>query len=432
MKAKVLLACVLYVCAIPAFSQISVVVTTPTPGLTVGIPFILTAIANPCSGQAIASMGYSLDNGATTVVYAASMLTSVTAPTGSHTLHVKSWGNQGAGCDTDVAITVSASLTLPSVVVSQPASGAKLVSPFTVAASSAQCQGQPTAALGVSIDNSSATTIVNGTSLNAPIASPRGAHTLHVKSWGNQGAGCDTDVAINVVPSPVTQLPSSAIAVQAIQSLTGWEAAYDPVTSGGANSTYGVTQFSGSPSLSGQSRQFVTTASNYGGERYDVVFGADASASNFLYDGWVYLTSSASGVANLEFDLNQVLSNGQTMIYGFQCDSWSGTWDYTANAGTPSAYNDTWIHAAAPCNVKNWTPNAWHHVQISYSRDDNGNAMYHSVWLDNVELDLNVTVPDAFALGWGQILLTNFQVDSGISSESSSTVYLDNLTVYRW
>jgi hypothetical protein len=82
--------------------------------------------------------------------------------------------------------------------------------------------------------------------------------------------------------------------------------------------------------------------------------------------------------------------------------------------------------------VRNWTQNAWHHLQVSYSRDDNGNATYHSLWFDNVEQDLNVTVPDAFALGWSPTLLTNFQVDGETSAESSSTVYVDNLTVYRW
>jgi len=41
-------------------------------------------------------------------------------------------------------------------------------------------------------------------------------------------------------------------------------------------------------------------------------------------------------------------------------------------------------------------------------------------------------VPSAFALGWGPTLLTNFQVDSATSGKSSSTVYLDELTISRW
>lgn len=431
MKASLLLASALFVCASPAFCDPSIVVNSPAAGATVGIPFLLVATGSPCSGQTLSAMGYSLDDGATTIVNAVSINAPVTASTGSHTLHVKSWGSQGSACDTDVPIIVSASVLFTDVTVSQPNPGAELVSPFTLIASGTQCESQSIAAFGFSIDNSSSTTIVNGTSVNASVSSSRGAHTLHVKSWGNQGAACDTDIPIQVVPSPVSQVPSNATTVHSIENLTGWEAAIDTAT-GASSSTSGVTMFSSSPALSGKSREFVTTATNYGGERYDVSFGADTSASNFLYDGWFYLTSSASNIANLELDLNQVMSNGQTVIYGFQCDGWTQTWDYTANAGTPQNYSDVWIHSLAPCNLQNWTQNAWHHVQVSYSRDDNGNVTYHSVWLDNVEQDFNVTVPDAFALGWGSTLLTNFQVDGGTSAETSSTVYMDKLTVYRW
>ena len=153
---------------------------------------------------------------------------------------------------------------------------------------------------------------------------------------------------------------------------------------------------------------------------------------NFLYDAWVYLGAGANNISNLEFDMNQVMANGRTVIYGFQCDSWSKTWDYTANLGTPTAPNDTWLPSTAACNVQNWSPNTWHHVQIAYSRDAGGNVTYKSVWLDNVQQDLNVTVNSAFALGWSPTLLTNFQVDGMTQASSNSTVYLDNLTVYRW
>jgi hypothetical protein len=434
MRANLVLASALFVCAVPALCDPSIVVSSPATGATVGVSFVLVATASPCSGQTLSATGYSLDDGATTIVNAVSINTLVTASTGSHTLHVKSWGNQGSSCDTDVAITVSASLDpalLTDVTVSQPNPGAELVSPFTLIASGTQCESQPIAAFGFSIDNSSATTIVAGASLNAAVSSSLGAHTLHVKSWGNQGAGCDTDIAIKVVPSPISQLPSKAIAVGSIQTLTAWEAAIDTAT-GATASTYGATDLSNSPSLSGTSRQFVTTATNYGGERYDVQFGADTSATSFLYDGWFYLTSSATNIANLEFDLNQVMANGQTVIFGIQCDSWNGNWDYAANAGTPKLYADVWLPSKLPCHVQNWTQNAWHHVQISYSRDRKGNVTYHSLWFDNVEQDLNVTVPDAFALGWGSTLLTNFQVDGWTLSETTSTVYMDQLTVYRW
>jgi hypothetical protein len=113
----------------------------------------------------------------------------------------------------------------------------------------------------------------------------------------------------------------------------------------------------------------------------------------------VYLSSSAGNVANLEMDMNQVLANGDTVIYGFQCDGYSGTRDYTANQGTVSDPKDVWVHSGAPCNVQSWSKEQWHHVQISYARDDSGNVTYNAVWLDGVEAQINATVPSVFALG---------------------------------
>jgi hypothetical protein len=145
----------------------------------------------------------------------------------------------------------------------------------------------------------------------------------------------------------------------------------------------------------------------------------------------VYIASPSSTVANLEMDMNQVLANGQTVIYGVQCDGYSNTWDYSANQGTPSNPSDVWIHSTASCNPRNWSSNAWHRVQMSYWRDGTGNVTYGSIWFDGVEQAINATVPSAFALGWGSVLLTNFQID-GLGSSGTTTVYLDNLSIYRW
>jgi hypothetical protein len=70
-------------------------------------------------------------------------------------------------------------------------------------------------------------------------------------------------------------------------------------------------------------------------------------------------------------------------------------------------------------------------VQVYYSRDNSGNITYHSVWLDGNQQNINATVNSAFALGWQPSLLTNLQID-GLGNGGSATVYLDNLTVYRW
>ncbi|HEY1499273.1 MAG TPA: hypothetical protein VGF88_06835 [Acidobacteriaceae bacterium] len=226
-------------------------------------------------------------------------------------------------------------------------------------------------------------------------------------------------------------VPSNAISVAGIQALSTWNDAYDDGTSGSSGSSGGTMRLVDAPSLSGQARQFSTTYTNYGGERYYVSFGTDTQATHFLYDTWVYLDGTVGDVANLEMDMNQVMPNGQTVIFGFQCDGYSKTWDYTTNAGTPQSPNDQWLKSDQTCNVQDWSIKTWHHVQVAYSHDDDGNATYQSVWLDGVEQDINVTVPSAFALGWAPSLLTNLQVD-GLGAGGSSTVYLDKLTVYRW
>ena len=126
-------------------------------------------------------------------------------------------------------------------------------------------------------------------------------------------------------------------------------------------------------------------------------------------------------------DMNQVTANGQTVIYGVQCDGYAGTWDYTENTGTPTAYVDHWVNSSVACNPRNWSVNTWHHVQIAYSRDNSGNVTYQYVTLDGVQSSINATVPSSFALGWSSVLLTNFQID-GLGS-GTNTVYLDQLTI---
>lgn len=377
-------------------------------------------------------MGYSFDSSTNTTTFTgASINTQVTATTGTHVLHVKSWGNQGASCVADVTLNVVQSTT--NVVVSNPTPGASVVSPFALAASGTQCQSQTIVAMGYSLDTSSNTTSVYATSLNTQVTATAGAHILHVKSWGNNGAACGTDISITVLAPPPAStpptIPSNAIAVPAIQGLTNWGAAFDVGTSGSAS---GAMSLVASPTLSGTTRQFVTNYTDYGGERYHINIGSDTTATNFLYDTWIYLASPANNIANIEFDLNQVMANGQTVIYGFQCDGWSHTWDYTANLGTPTSPNDQWLHSTQTCNPQAWPANTWHHVQISYSRDDSGNVTYKSVWLDNVEQDLNVTVNSSFALGWAPVLLSNFQIDGMTSTAGTATVYMDNFVIYRW
>jgi hypothetical protein len=324
------------------------------------------------------------------------------------------------------------SLAIPAwagVTVNSPTNNEEVASPFKLSADEATCSSQPVSAMGYSLDSSTDNTIVNGTAVDTSVAAGTGAHTVHVKAWGDKGSVCVTDVAITVIAGS-TAIPSSAISVGGIQTLGNWKAGEDTATGGGAAT--GSMSLVNSPSRSGNARKFMSKYANYGGERYYVSFGDDTESTNFVYDAWVYLPSPYGAIANLEMDMNQVMSNGQTVIFGFQCDGWNGTWDYTANAGTPAKPKDEWLHSKAACNPRNWSTNTWHHVQIAYSRDDSGNVTYRYVTFDGAQSNINATVKSAFALGWSPSLLTNFQVDSSSSGSASSVAYLDDITIYRW
>jgi len=419
-----LLACA----AVPALGAVTV--SSPGNASFVTSPFTLTASASSCSGQATSTMGYSLDSSAsTTVVNGAYIQESVSAGAGGHTLHVKSWGTKGASCVADVAVTVTAASSEASSgepSVGAPANGSTVTSPFTLSASASSCSGQTTSAMGYSLDGSSSTAIVDSTMLSTSVSTGTGGHTVHVKAWGDKGASCDTDVAVTVSGTS-SSTPSDASNLSSVQTL-GWSAEHDSGTQGSSSGWTGVT---GSPSRSGSARQFSTSYSYYGGERYSVSLGDDISATNFVYDAWLYIQNSSSDIANVEMDLNQVIGNGQVVIFGFQCDGWSGTWDYTANKGSPSSPNDEWIHSGAKCNPRSWSLNTWHHVQIAYSRNG-GTVTYQYVTLDGDQQNIYASVSSLFDLGWGPMMSAQVQIDGQTSGSGSSNVYLDDLTISRW
>src|SRR6266567_492698 len=313
--------------------------------------------------------------------------------------------------------------------VTAPASGAQVSSPFTLAMSADTCSSRSVVVVGYSLDNSTSTPVFSGQKMDGPVNAPAGPHTLHVKAWNDQGVVCVTDVGFTVGDATASIVPSSAVSVSSIQTLGSWFQIHDGGTPGTSSGAMSMTN---APSLSGNARVFVTNFTYYGGQRYSVQFDDNTTAQNFLYDAWVYIAGSTSGVSNLEFDLNQTMPNGETVIMGFQCDSWIGKWDFAVNGGSPTAFNDTWAHSNAACNIHNWAPNQWHHVQIQSSHNDSGWVTYKSVWLDGARQDIYQTVFSGFALGWAPAIVTNFQLDGAVSGSSSATVYLDNLTVFRW
>ena len=412
-------------------------VSSPSSGSTVDSPFNLSASASSCSSQPVSAMAYSIDNGGNIVtVNAQSLNAQVPVGSGAHTLHVKSWGNRGAGCATNITVNVSGSASSGGGInVNSPSNGETVNTSFTLSATASSCSSQTVAAMAYSIDNGSNIATVNSQSLDVQVNVGSGEHTLHVKSWGNQGAGCATNVAINVSGSGSSgggssgaYIPSNAISVSNIQTMGNWKANNDSATGGSASGWMGLVS---SPAHTGTTRRTATGYSNAGGERYSVSFGDDTQAQNFVYDAWIYLENTAGSLANLEMDLNQVMPNGQTVIFGFQCDGYNKKWDYTINAGTPDQPVDKWLQSGAYCDVTSWGQYQWHHVQIEYSRDNSGNINYKNVYLDGKQSAINAWGKSAFTLGWAPTMLTNLQVD-GRGSNGNIVVDVDAVTIYRW
>jgi hypothetical protein len=331
-----------------------------------------------------------------------------------------------------LAVALAAVPALAQTTVVSPTNGQQVGSPFTLNMWANSCSSRPVTAVGYSLDSSSHTSNWNTWYINGPVTSPTGWHTLHVKVWNDQGGVCVTDISIDVgsgTSGATSVIPSNAVKVSSIQALSDWTAIHDGGTPGWSSGTMSM---SSSPSMTGAARLYANEFNDFGGERYSAQFSDDTSAQNFFYDAWVYIANNANGFSNLEFDLNQTMGNGETVIMGFQCDSWTNTWDYTVNGGSPTQSWETWLHSYSSCNVHNWGANQWHHVQIYFSHNGSGWVTYHSVWLDGHEEDLNLTVFSGFDLGWGPAITTNFQIDGNSSGTTWGNVYLDDLTVYRW
>lgn len=321
--------------------------------------------------------------------------------------------------------------TIPAlaVTVNNPTNGATVNSPFTVSGSAATCSSQPVTKIGYSLDSGAAVISTKPQTIHMSVSAAPGPHTVHMTVWGDKGAACVKDVTVTVegaVTGPV--IATNAISVSNLQTIDNWKEAHDTGTSG---TSTGAMSLVGTPSYSGVTREFATSYTNKGGERYSLAFAEDRTSTNFVYDGWIYIKSPATSIANLELDLNETMSNGQTVIFGFQCSAYSGTWEYSENLGTPEKPVGHWAASKAACNPSKWTTDTWHHVQITYSRDDEGHATYQSVYFDGVESPINATVLAARAMGWDSSVITNFQVD-GSGASGSSVVYLSDLTVYRW
>ncbi|HTF70862.1 MAG TPA: hypothetical protein VK638_50145 [Edaphobacter sp.] len=365
-------------------------------------------------------------------------------------------------------LLLSQSAFAANITVASPVSGARVASTLWVRAHNTGCNGLGPKAFGYSIDNSSAITWgVTAYDIDVTkVAAKPGAHVVHFKSWTARGlcpvvnaiftASAPTSVGSSTGsgsgsttggggsstgsgsgsntsgggsstsnPSPGSgDIPTNAVSSGYLDGKV-WAFEKDEAVSGGAR---GSSVFPATTPLYDEAREFYMTYSQRGAVRWHISFANDTKATHFVYDTYVYIVDPTQ-VANLELDMNQVMSDGRTVIFGTQCSVYSKTWEYTL-----VAYGTQWHPSNIPCNPQNWAAKTWHHVQIASHRDDKGNVTYDWVNLDGVHSEfVNATVNSAEALGWQKgTLLINFQLDGASKDGGTITAYAHNVTVLRW
>ena len=93
----------------------------------------------------------------------------------------------------------------------------------------------------------------------------------------------------------------------------------------------------------------------------------------------------------LEFDVNQVMLNGKTALIGFSAMVTLANGTYNVNKGTASSPRPAWVgKSGTHCDPRSWSHDKWHHVQASFSRNSSGTVTYHAIWLDGIEIPMNV------------------------------------------
>jgi hypothetical protein len=220
-------------------------------------------------------------------------------------------------------------------------------------------------------------------------------------------------------------IPSNAHSSGDLSASGNWIWSHDSGTPGSAvaSSAFPI----GSPSVDGKAREYSMSYSNKGGERFSLTFDHNTEVTHFVYDTYIYI-DDPSQLANLELDMNQVISNGKTVIYAFQCSSYSGSWEYS----TISGKSPHWHSTGLACSPKNWSRNTWHHVQIASQRNSSGEVTYDWVNFDGDYKQVNKSGNGAVDLHWsiGDLNL-NFQLD-GADSRGSVKMYSDKLTIFYW
>ncbi len=373
------------------------------------------------------------------------------------------------------------------ITVGSPGTNGRITSPVWIRAHNIGCEGVPPTVFAYSIDNSR--TLVRGkTAYDIDIPGQyisAGVHTVHFKSWTARGlcpvvsmqftvagpyasfsssspaaalflpsqseredaakfltslsggnvsnehtAPVAASISLSGAGAPIPPaaaygLPPNAVSSGDLDTQAGWSQIHDGGTPG---TSRGSTLYPATTPLYDDAREFYMTYTDRAGERWNITPNTDAAATHFVLDTYVFLTNPAE-VMNLELDINQVNSNGETVILSTQCAGIVGSWE----AGYTAGKKDNWWASGIKCDPRTWTANTWHHIQIAVHRNPNGTVTHDWVSLDGVYHTWNYTHICGRYLGWqpGDINV-QYQIEGNNKTSGSVTSYIHKLTVYRW
>jgi hypothetical protein len=457
---------ILLFCACSQFAFADgVSVSEPANNSTVGTTFTLQASSATCSGQPVATMAYSFGTGGLSpVVDSTSMDVQATASVGDNQiLHVKSWGDKGASCDTNVTVNVATAYVQDGITINTPALNSNVSSPFTLQASATTCNGSPVATMAYSLNSSSQlSTVITGTSMNVQVSTSAGQQIVHVKTWNTHSVGCVADLTINVsgttaspspspTPSPsssgtgfdgsshIPSPPSTSRVVTNIQQLSKWagktgaasqcpggkpSSTCDPVN---ANFDANVQHVADPIALAGSSKEagefevFNSPASATAIWGKSVV--TDAAATNFIWDFYVYVNSS--NYWSHELDLYDTLDKDHFMM-GNQCSRGRNAWD------TWSSATSKWIdHYEIPCSTI-LSPNKWHHLTIWNTIIPSAKEYeYRVLRIDGVDYVINQKEQSS-SDNWPSGLI-GVQVQLDLNSTGTGVKeFIENMNLHYW
>lgn len=225
---------------------------------------------------------------------------------------------------------------------------------------------------------------------------------------------------------PTTNIDDFAAGSSGCSTSAIWCNAHDAGTTG---TSTGATSLVASPSKDGQARKFDFGWTLAGGHRFSANFGPanlDGTSIIFVIDTWYQISTLTNVQVPIEIDYNQVLNNGNTVIFGHQCNLASGKWEITSNVSGAAHWNVS----SATCTSSDLPAGSWHHIIITDQRNETGTIAYGTVSVDGANQAFGLSaLASSFALSWGlnqQVL--NFQLD-GNGTAGTASAYLDSTTI---